>query len=73
MPLCCAGSRNERVAIDETGVRVCKLAINFPLFPRAPRTPNVIRASPTRAGGPGRQHQNRLWWGRECKKVGDPY
>jgi hypothetical protein len=29
MPLGCAGSRNERVAIDETGVRLCKQAINF--------------------------------------------
>jgi hypothetical protein len=75
MPLCCAGSRNERVAIDETGVRVCKQAIKLPTFPRAPRTPNVLRASPTRAGGPGQsQHQNRLWWwGEECRKVADPY
>ena len=70
MRLCCAGSRNERVAIDETGVRVCTQAISVPLF-RPPRTPNILRASSMRAGGPGQsQHQHRLRWREGVQESG---
>jgi hypothetical protein len=54
MPLCCAGSRNERVAIDETGVRVCKQAINFPLFRGRLARPTFFAPAPRARAGPAK-------------------
>jgi hypothetical protein len=74
MPLGCAGSRNERVAIDETGVRLCKQAINFPLFRVRLARPTFLAQAPRARAGPAKVN-NRIGCGggRECRKVADRY